>query len=154
MPTHTDFSKAMDRIALLLCSFLISINEYPYFRFDPDCSITGQIAASTFLYLDDQIRNDADFWFRGCIDIQNRSTVLILSRQSDLITPLLHSVAYEAMFHDYLHLSHDGKVSINPHSLLTFLSGGLPSSLDMRESNELWKIIRDMRIERFSVFLI
>ena len=67
---------------------------------------------------------------------------------SDMVSPLLHSIAYEAMFHDYLHVSHDGRVSVNPHNLLTFLSGGLPSKIDVDEFSEMWKSIRDLRLER------
>lgn len=147
IPSHSDYSTIINRTALLLSSFLVSINEYPYFRFDPDQPITGQIAASTFLHLDDRLRNDADYWYRGCADIRNRSTVIVLSRRSDMITPLLHSIAYEAMFHDYLHVGHNGCVSINPHSLLTFLAGGLPSSINVSEYSELWESIRDLRLE-------
>ena len=105
------------------------------------------------MFLEKHVRNDADFWYRGVLDIQNRSTVLIVSRLSDLITPLLHSIAYEAMFQDYLHASRDGKVSVNPHNLLTVLAGGLPASINMDETNELWEAIRDLRLERASALL-
>lgn len=126
MPMHPDYSDLLNRTALNLCSLLVSLNEFPYFRFDVDQPMTGQIAAKTYMFLEKHVRNDADFWYRGVLDIQNRSTVLIVSRLSDLITPLLHSIAYEAMFQDYLHASRDGKVSVNPHNLLTFLAGGCP----------------------------
>lgn len=148
MPMHPDYKELIDRTSINLCSLLASLNEYPYFRFDSDQSITGQIAARTFTYLEERIRNDADFWYRGCMNIQNRSTVLILSRQSDMITPLLHSIAYEAMFQDYLHVGHDGHISINPHDLLTYLAGGLPSAVDINEYSDLWSSVRDLRLER------
>lgn len=135
-------------MATNLCSFLVSINEYPYFRFDCDDPLTAQIAAKAFLNLEERVRYDADFWFRGCMDIHNRSTVLIVSRKSDMITPFLHSVAYEAMMHDYFHVGHDGKLSMIPHQALSFLSGGLPSSVDVNESSSLWNSIRDLRYER------
>ena len=82
------------------------------------------------------------------MNIQNRSTVLIISRMSDMISPLLHSIAYEAMFHDYLHISNDGHVSVNPHNLLTFLAGGLPSKISVDEYSEMWESIRNLRLER------
>ena len=147
MPNHPEYHSLINRTALLLCSFLASINEFPYFRFDADQLITGQVAAATFLHIEERIRCDADFWYRGCLHIRNRSTLLILSRKSDIITPLLHSIAYEAMFHDYLHVGHDGRVSINPHSLLAFLAGGLPSSVQMNEYSDLWETIRNLRLE-------
>ena len=148
MPMHPEYKDVIDRTSVNLCSLLASLNEYPYFRFDSDQSITGQIAARTFTYLEERIRNDADFWYRGCINIQNRSTVLILSRQSDMITPLLHSIAYEAMFQDYLHVGHDGHISINPHDLLTYLAGGPPTAVDVNEYSDLWNSVRDLRLER------
>lgn len=147
MPNHPEYQDVINRTSLLLCSFLASINEFPYFRFDADQIINGQIAASTFLHIEERIRYDADFWYRGCLQIRNRSTLLILSRKSDIITPLLHSIAYEAMFHDYLRVGHDGKVSMNPHNLLTFLAGGLPPSIRMNEYSDLWDSIRNLRLE-------
>ena len=147
MPNHPAYQEIIDRTSLNLCSLLASLNEFPYFRFDTDQSITGQIAARTYTYLEDRLRHDADFWYRGCINIRNRSTVLIISRLSDMITPLLHSIAYEAMMKDYLHVNHSGKISINSHSLLTFLAGGLPPSINVEEECELWESIRDLRIE-------
>lgn len=151
MPAHPSYAELMNRTAANLSSLLVSLNEYPYFRFDVDQPITGQIAAKTYMYLENHIRNDADYWYRGLLDIRNRSTVLIVSRLSDVISPLLHSIAYEAMFQDYLHVSHDGKVSVNPHNLLTFLAGGLPASVCVDESSELWRAIRDQRLERCSL---
>ena len=147
MPHHPAYQEIIDRTSLNLCSLLASLNEFPYFRFDTDQSITGQIAARTYTYLEARLRHDADFWYRGCLNIRNRSTVLIISRLSDMITPLLHSIAYEAMMKDYLHVNHTGKVSMNSHSLLSFLAGGLPSSINVEEQCELWESIRDLRIE-------
>jgi hypothetical protein len=142
-----DYNELINRTALNLCSFLSSINEYPFFRFDSDQPVTGQIAAKAFMHLEERVRNDADYWYRGVINAKNRSTVLIVSRQSDMITPLLHSIAYEAMFHDYLHIGHDGKVSMNPHNMLSFLAGGLPASVNVDEYSDLWKTVRDLRLE-------
>ena len=70
----------------------------------------------------------------------NRSTVLIISRMSDMISPLLHSI-------DYLHIGNDGRVSVNPHNLLTFLAGGLPSKICVDEYSEMWESIRNLRLE-------
>ena len=146
-PTNPEYKEIISRTSLNLCSFLSSLNEFPYFRFDSDHSLTGQIAARTYTFLEERIRNDADYWYRGCMNIQNRSTVLIISRMSDMISPLLHSIAYEAMFHDYLHIGNDGRVSVNPHNLLTFLAGGLPSKICVEEYSEMWESIRNLRLE-------
>ena len=47
MPMHPEYKDVIDRTSVNLCSLLASLNEYPYFRFDSDQSITGQIAART-----------------------------------------------------------------------------------------------------------
>ena len=57
------------------------------------------------------------------------------------------------MFHDYLQIESNGQVSIKPHSLLTFLEGGLPSSLHIHENSDLWESIRNLYLERISIFL-
>lgn len=83
------------------------------------------------------------------MNIHNQSTVLILSRNSDIIIPFLDSVAYDAMIHNYFHVEHDRMISMIPHQTLSLLSRGLPSSVDVNESSSLWKSIQDLSIEYF-----
>ena len=85
---------------------IISLNEYPYIRFDPHFKVTGRIAGLFYHELNEHIRKDADFWYiqrdfihsfryHGARKIEYRSTFLFVDRYSNLMDMLVHVNTYE-----------------------------------------------------------
>ncbi|KAK8814363.1 hypothetical protein WA158_008225 [Blastocystis sp. Blastoise] len=139
--------KAISLLIKKLISVIISLNEYPYLRFDPCFPITGHLTGKFYFELNNHVRKDADFWYHGARKIEYRSTFLSISRKGDLLSIFTHDNSYESLINNFLYVSPNGRISTYKESIYTYLCGGIDEQSSINPHSDLWCTIRDKTIE-------
>lgn len=97
-------AKAAEKL-VTLCA---TLNEYPYIRYNQNSPICGSLAALFKRKMDRFVGSNPGWWYHGSGNSpsysveRERSTVLLLDRSSDCLTPLMHDFTYQAMVNDLL----------------------------------------------------
>lgn len=100
-------------VADKLVSICATLNEYPYIRYRQTSGICSSVATLFKMKMDEFVASNPTWWYHGSgkadISIQERerSTLLLLDRASDCLTPLMHDFTYQAMVHDLLKMEGD-----------------------------------------------
>lgn len=140
-------SRVEHAIADSLVTVCASLNEYPHIRY----KVTSRLGLSITRLFNKKIKEfiskNRNWWYHG--DPQHtekgRSTLLILSRIDDCLSPLIHEFTYQAMVNDLLKLD-DDKITFkspNPDSEANEL---IEKDALLNESDELWIELRGMHI--------
>lgn len=93
-----------------LCATLF---EYPYIRYKQDSKVCSRIASIFKKKMDQFVSANPSWWYQGSGNCptrnaeRDRSTLLLLDRSSDCLTPLLHDFNYQAMVNDLLDIKGD-----------------------------------------------
>jgi hypothetical protein len=96
-----------------LVTVCATLNEYPYIRYRQSSGICSSLASLFHLKMDEFVGANPNWWYHGSGKSENkaserdRSTLLLLDRASDCLTPLMHDFAYQAMVHDLLSMEGD-----------------------------------------------
>jgi len=96
--------KAAEKL-VTLCA---TLNEFPYIRYDQKSRICSSLASVFKMKMDEFIGTNPAWWYHGSGNCpfhgveRDRSTVLLLDRSSDCLTPLMHDFTYQAMVNDLL----------------------------------------------------
>jgi len=92
-----------------LVTFFATVNEYPYIRFKEDSVVSGRIAKKLQAAMNNFIRNSNSWWYYGDSkhNSRERCTFLLLDRNDDMISPLIHEFTYQAMVSDLLEMDGD-----------------------------------------------
>jgi syntaxin-binding protein 1 len=106
-------SSAEKNVADKLVTVCATLNEYPYIRFKQSSGVCTSLAAIFKVKMDDYVKSNPSWWYHGSgkCPVRNgerdRSTLLLLDRASDCLTPLMHDFTYQAMVHDLLTMEGD-----------------------------------------------
>jgi syntaxin-binding protein 1 len=106
-------SSAEKKVADKLVTVCATLNEYPYIRYKQSSGVCSGLAAIFKVKMDDYVKSNPSWWYHGSgkCHIRNgerdRSTLLLLDRASDCLTPLMHDFTYQAMVHDLLTMEGD-----------------------------------------------
>jgi len=101
--------KAADKL-VTLCA---TLNEYPYIRYKQNSSVCSSLASVFKLKMDEYVGSNPAWWYHGSGNCpgknaeRDRSTLLLLDRSSDCLTPLMHDFTYQAMVNDLLTIDGD-----------------------------------------------
>jgi len=98
-----------NEIITKLITFFATVNEYPYIRFKQDSVVSNRIAKKLQAAMNDFIRNNNNWWYYGDSkhNSRERCTFLVLDRNNDMISPLIHEFTYQAMVSDLLEMDGD-----------------------------------------------
>jgi len=104
---------AQSAIAAKLVTLCASLNEYPYIRYKQSSGPSTSLATTFKKKMDKYVSKNPDWWYHGSgksgkqsTELE-RSTILLLDRASDCLTPLMHDFTYEAMVRDLLEVDGD-----------------------------------------------
>jgi syntaxin-binding protein 1 len=96
-----------------MVSICATLNEYPYIRYRQTSGICSSIATLFKMKMDEFVSSNPTWWYHGSGKSGNtnqereRSTLLLLDRASDCLTPLMHDFTYQSMVHDLLKIEGD-----------------------------------------------
>lgn len=96
------------RTAEKLVTLCATLNEYPYIRYKQSSKVCSSLASIFKMKMDEFVGCNRGWWYHGSGNCpsgtaeRDRSTLLLLDRSSDCLTPLLHDFYYQAMVNDLL----------------------------------------------------
>mmetsp|Transcript_51917 Transcript_51917/g.149686 ORF Transcript_51917/g.149686 Transcript_51917/m.149686 type:complete len:706 (-) Transcript_51917:134-2251(-) len=137
-------------IADKLVTVCATLNEYPYIRYKQTSGICKSVATLFKMKMDEFVSKNPSWWYHGSGNSGNssqereRSTVLLLDRSNDCLTPLMHDFTYQSMVHDLLKMEGDK---------ITYKAEGAedPSKTEdkdvlLNEKDKLWVELRGKHI--------
>ena len=89
-------------VAKQLAECFFSLQEFPYVRYARSSPTASTVAHLLGDQLEELIRRDSSWRFHGQIDPGRRSTLLIMARNEDFKSPLLHDFTLRSLLHDGL----------------------------------------------------
>eukprot|EP01133_Synstelium_polycarpum_P010259 gene10259-11964_t len=125
------------RIATRLVTFCVTMNEYPVIRYSRTNPVSAVVAGLTQEKLD-HIARTAKNWAPS----DDRSTLLILDRSQDPLSPLLHEFTYQAMIYDLFKIDNDKFTfdSVNNAGV------SIKKEVLLGETDYMWKGLRHKHI--------
>jgi len=143
-------------IAEKLVTVCASLNEYPHIRYRETSKFCTVLAQLFHHKLKEFISTNESWWYHGdlCHREKGRSTLLLLSRTDDLISPLIHEFTYQAMVHDLLDVQ-DDKItyrlkSSSPNNGDNTSNESIDRDVLLNEDDELWVELRGQHIAEVS----
>lgn len=100
-------------VADKLVTVCATLNEYPYIRYKQSSGVCNSLATTFKIKMDEYVKSNPSWWYHGSGKCptrngeRERSTLLLLDRASDCLTPLMHDFTYQAMVHDLLTIEGD-----------------------------------------------
>jgi len=101
------------KVAEKLVTLCATLNEYPYIRYSQSSRVCGNLASIFKKKMDEFVGSNRAWWYHGSGNCpfhsveRDRSTILLLDRSSDCLTPLMHDFTYQAMVNDLLTVTGD-----------------------------------------------
>lgn len=145
-------SPAEIAIADKLVTVCATLNEYPHVRYKVDSRVGNSIARLFNTKLTEFIGKNKTWWYHGDVNHleKGRSTLLVLSRTDDPLSPLMHEFTYEAMVHDLLTVN-NGKITYKASTVGTAADTGdgkgtMDKDALLNENDEVWVELRGMHI--------
>jgi syntaxin-binding protein 1 len=95
-------------VAEKLVTVCATLNEYPHIRYKQSSAICTSLASVFHLKMDEFVSLNPTWWYHGGPNKgsqtaqRERSTLLLLDRADDCLTPLMHDFHYQSMVHDLL----------------------------------------------------
>lgn len=100
---------AGDQITSKLVTVCAALNEYPHIRYQGDSPKCEVMANTLLTKINAFVGASPNWWYHGMPghEARDRSTLLIIDRSEDPLTPLMHDFRYQAMVHDLLSIDND-----------------------------------------------
>ncbi len=134
----------VNEISTKLVTVCASLNEYPHIRYKQGSNVGKFIADSFNQMFTSFIGKNKDWWYHGdsLHTKRGRSTLLILSRDDDCLSPLVHEFTYQCMVKDLLPMEEDKiKVQAQPGG-----DGGVAKEVLLNEKDDVWVKLRGKHI--------
>ncbi len=141
--TAAGHTPAHNAIAEKLVTVCATLNEYPHIRYRASSSVASSIAHLFNSKFNNFVGSNGTWWYHGDSNHseRGRATIMILSRQDDCLSPLLHEFTYQAMVNDLLGLE-DDKITVEVPSE----NGTEKKDALLNENDELWVELRGKHI--------
>mmetsp|Transcript_35146 Transcript_35146/g.85125 ORF Transcript_35146/g.85125 Transcript_35146/m.85125 type:complete len:679 (-) Transcript_35146:2359-4395(-) len=142
--------EAETAIAEKLVTLCASLNEYPYIRYNQSSAPCSSLATKFKKKMDKFVAKNPTWWYHGSgksgkqsTELE-RSTILLLDRASDCLTPLMHDFTYQAMVQDLLEIDGD-RITVSVES------ADNPEDYDakdvlLNDKDKLWVELRSKHI--------
>ena len=132
-------AEALDQVATLLSQVCGALHEQPFIGYKDTSQLTQRLALAT------QQKVDMLFAAVPVLTCTNpRATLLILDRNYDLTTPLMHDTHYETLVYDLLPVREDNTISYNSVDGSNEVRGKT-ATLDARD--QLWMDLKYLEID-------
>jgi len=139
-PESTSSTKEQKRIADKLVSVCATLKEYPTIRYSANTPLAPSLASIVQDKLDDLRKHSPEF--NTAAKSSSGSTLLILDRTYDVMTPILHEFTYQAMIYDLLPVENDHY----KFSSATNEGKSREKDVILSESDPLWPTLRHKHI--------
>jgi len=102
-------SPLQDRIISKLVTVCATLNEYPHVRFPAKNALCKKLSFLFQQKMNEFVGSNSTWWYNGDGLHPNteRSTLLLLDRKDDCLSPFIHEFTYEAMVNDLLPIDDD-----------------------------------------------
>jgi len=138
-------------IAEKLVTVCAALNEYPHIRYRQSSGICQSLASIFHLKMDDFVSQNPKWWYHGGPQRQQngrgeRSTLLLLDRADDCLSPLMHDFTYQSMVQDLLPMDGD-RITIQSETANDATKTEAKDVL-LDERDTLWVELRGMHIAK------
>eukprot|EP00559_Dactyliosolen_fragilissimus_P001120 CAMPEP_0184861448 /NCGR_PEP_ID=MMETSP0580-20130426/6137_1 /TAXON_ID=1118495 /ORGANISM="Dactyliosolen fragilissimus" /LENGTH=648 /DNA_ID=CAMNT_0027358957 /DNA_START=1 /DNA_END=1947 /DNA_ORIENTATION=- len=154
MSIVTDTHHAIVSKLVTVCA---TLNEYPHIRYRTSSDLCTILANLFHKQFTEFIASNKSWWYHGDSSHLDkpRSTLLILSRSDDCLSPLMHEFTYQAMVYDLLNVGDDGKITYKAETSGTAKdTGDAKATMDkdalLNESDNLWVELKGQHIADIS----
>jgi len=142
--------EAENAISSKLVTLCASLNEYPYIRYKESSGLTSSLARTFKTKMDEFVGANPDWWYHGSGNSGKqsteleRSTLLLLDRSMDCLTPLMHDFTYQPMVQDLL--------TVDGNKITVDVEGAdNPDDMDkkdvlLNDKDKLWVELRGLHI--------
>ncbi|KAL7542752.1 hypothetical protein ACHAXR_012065 [Thalassiosira sp. AJA248-18] len=139
-----------DRIISKLVTVCATLNEYPHIRYPAKNSLCKNLAFLFQQKMNEFVGSNAEWWYNGDGIHPNteRSTLLLLDRRDDCLSPFIHEFTYEAMVNDLLDID-DDRITYESVNAGTAKEGEeATSKMDalLNDNDEVWVELRGKHI--------
>ena len=131
--------EAMQSMAVRIAEACCAMNEYPYIRYKLSSPQSTRLASMVQEQLDGVLRSSDAYHFHGEKDVARRSTLIILMRQDDLASPLLHDFNFQALVRDVLEDEIDEATSSISYTAESGDGTKLKKVFYLNSTNLLWR---------------
>mmetsp|Transcript_13272 Transcript_13272/g.27859 ORF Transcript_13272/g.27859 Transcript_13272/m.27859 type:complete len:676 (+) Transcript_13272:213-2240(+) len=143
-------SKVMNKIVTKLVTVCATLNEYPHVRFPAENKLCKTLAFAFQDKMNDFVGSNDSWWYHGDAFHQNeeRSTLILLDRRGDCLSPLIHEFTYEAMVNDLLPIEDDRITYESSIDAKEGESGEGTKKMDalLNDNDEVWVELRGKHI--------
>lgn len=122
-----------------LVTVCATLNEYPHIRYPANSTICQSLAEAFHRQMNEFVAAAPSWWYYGMQGHmeRDRSTLLLLDRSIDVLSPLMHEFTYQAMVNDLLPID-DDKISYKAESVT--------KDVLLNDNDELWVEFRSRHI--------
>lgn len=146
------FTLTHNTIVEKLVSLCATLNEYPHVRFPASCPLSQNLAETFQSKMNEYVALSPNWWYYGMSGHmeRDRSTLLLLDRSVDPLTPLMHEFTYQAMVNDLLRID-DDKISYQAENVVSKGEGhnaveSVPKDVLLNDNDALWVELRGRHI--------
>ncbi len=114
-----------------LVTVCATLNEYPHIRYPANSSLCQALAEAFHRQMNEFVAGAPSWWYYGMQGHmeRDRSTLLLLDRSIDALSPLMHEFTYQAMVNDLLPIE-DDKIS--------YKAEAVTKDVLLNDNDELW----------------
>mmetsp|Transcript_6491 Transcript_6491/g.8509 ORF Transcript_6491/g.8509 Transcript_6491/m.8509 type:complete len:646 (-) Transcript_6491:212-2149(-) len=141
---------AMIEIADKLVTVCATMNEYPHIRFRSTSDLCKTLADIFHNKMNEFVGNNTNWWYYGdaAHSARDRSTLLLLDRADDCLSPLMHEFTYQAMVNDLLPIE-DDRITFQAETVGTAAENEaetIAKDALLNENDSLWVELRGKHI--------
>ena len=143
-------SAVMDRMMCKLVTVCATLNEYPHIRYPANNELCENLAMLFHKKMNEFVGSNLSWWYNGDGTHAStaRSTLLLLDRKDDCLSPLIHEFTYEAMVNDLLDMEDDKITYESINAGTAKESEEATSKMDalLNDNDEVWVELRGKHI--------
>jgi len=143
-------SPLQDRMISKLVTVCATLNEYPHVRFPAKNPLCTTLANHFQQKMNEFVGANSTWWYNGDGVHPNseRATMLIMDRQDDCLSPLIHEFTYEAMVNDLLPIDDDRITyeSVSAGTAKEGEEGSIKMDALLNDNDEVWVELRGKHI--------
>jgi len=130
-------------IADKLVTVCATLNEYPHIRYRASSSVCLSMANLLHYKLNEFISKNKDWWYYGDgkHNERGRATFLLVSREDDCLSPLMHEFTYQAMVNDLLTVE-DDQITFKTEAFVEGSKELVDKDVLLNDNDELWVELR------------
>lgn len=140
-------------VEMVICDKLVTLcatlNEYPHIRFRSSSPLCTSLANVFHRKMTEFIGGNEKWWYHGDAThtSRGRSTLLLVDRSGDCLSPLMHEFTYQAMVNDLLPIKED-LITYKSETIGTDDQEGKTMDKDvlLNEKDQVWVEIRGKHI--------